>query len=105
MFQQRVWTRLLNFISIKRNFNGFLLWVELHVNRANVINTLRSLSWAPVYINAGNIELERGDVIKVNCSRRLSRNLVNPDYFFDISLMKSGIVKENIVIKSYHTLE
>lgn len=62
--------------SIRRDaqFTGFLLWVELAVDKDNVINTLTGVSWAPVYIEAGDVSLKKGDVIHLDCSRQWTKS-------------------------------
>lgn len=63
------------------NFDGFLLWIKLHVDADHVIDSLSSQSvWAPVFLKTKCIPVAKGDVIQAVCKRTLSDNQVNPDY-------------------------
>lgn len=84
-------------------FDGFLLWVCLHVDKDNVIDTFRNISWTPVYLKTQERDFMKGDILKVDCMRKLSRNQINPDYFFDCTVERNGLKIENFRIESYHS--
>lgn len=97
-------TRTVEFkIAEECRFDGLLLWVNLFVDQDNVIDTFKSASWAPVYLKAGNFKLKKDDIIKVECVRRLSKNLINPDYFFYGTIFRGENELEKFSIESYYT--
>jgi predicted RNA methylase len=84
-------------------FDGFLLWVSLHVDKNNVIDTLEGASsWAPAYFKAPEMEFKKDDVLKVNCIRKLSHNQINPDYLLECSLFRGCKEIESFKIESYY---
>lgn len=85
-------------------FDGLLLLVKLYVDENNIINTLESTSWAPVYLKADRFNLQKGDILKVDCIRSLSRNRVNPDYFFKGTVLRKNQEKGSFYIESYYTI-
>lgn len=84
-------------------FDGLLLWIDLYVDENSVINAFDSVSWPPVYLNAGKKHLKENDVIKIDCARKLSKNLLNPDYFFAGSIFRHGRAIDSFNIDSYYT--
>ena len=87
-------------ISEDRRFNGFLLWVSLHVDKDNIINTFRNMSWAPVYLRALEIDLKKNDILKVDCARKLGSSQINPDYSLDCVLVREGAEIQRFKIDS-----
>lgn len=90
-------------ISQDCQFDGLLLWVNLFVDENNVINTFKSASWAPVYLRVEKIHLKKRDILKVDCSRKLSKNQINPDYFFNGTIFRDSHEISSFNIKSYYT--
>jgi predicted RNA methylase len=91
-------------ISDDSKFDGFLFWVNLHVNKNNVIDTLDGASsWAPAYLKAPEMRLEKGDILTVNCIRKLSQNRINPDYFLECSLVRNDKEIESFKVESYYS--
>jgi len=84
-------------------FDGLLLWVNLYVDESNVIDTFKSMSWAPVFLRANSLDLKQGDILKVDCVRTLSRNRINPDYFFKGAVLRKNNEKDVFHIESYYT--
>jgi predicted RNA methylase len=85
-------------------FDGFLLWVNLYVDEDNVIDTFKSASWAPVFLKIdGETGLFKGDVMKVECLRKLSRNNINPDYFIRGQILRENQTIKTFKIDSYYT--
>ena len=70
-------------------FDGFLFWVNLYVDKNNLIDTFEGASsWAPAYLKAPEMKLKKNDVLKANCIRKLNRNRINPDYFLECTLTR-----------------
>lgn len=86
-------------------FDGLLLWVNLYVDKSNIIDTFRSASWAPVYLKAQEFEMHKGDAIQLDCIRNLSRNQINPDYFFRGRILRGNQEIKDFHIESYYTTE
>ena len=87
-------------ISDDCKFDGFLLWVSLHVDEDNIINTFRNISWAPIYLKAPEADFQKDDVLKVECVRKLSGNQINPDYFLNCTLIREGAEIQQFNIES-----
>jgi len=63
--------------------DGFLLWLELHTIKGEVIDILKdSDSWLPIYfpVFQPGLYVEAGDIVEAVCSGWLSDNGLNPDY-------------------------
>jgi len=91
------------FINKDCSFDGFLLWVCLYVDKDNIINTFRNISWAPVYLESRKMDFKKGDILKVDCIRKLSQNQINPDYFLEYIVIRDGEKIENFRIESYYS--
>jgi predicted RNA methylase len=59
---------------------GFVLWIELHVDADNIVNSWQGSSWAPVFLAMSPVSVEPGDAITVNISRFVRRPGENPSY-------------------------
>jgi hypothetical protein len=90
------------YIAEDSKFDGFLFWVNLYVDKDNLVDTLEgsASSWAPAYLKAPEMKLEKHDVLKVNCIRKLSRNQINPDYFLNCILTRGEREIEQFKIES-----
>ncbi len=79
-------------ISSEGTFHGFLLWINLYVDSATMINALKdATNWATIYIpNQGATQVRSGDVIQIDGTVRLSKNGINPDY-----IIKGGVFRNN----------
>jgi type I protein arginine methyltransferase len=60
--------------------NGFVLWVQLHVDDQNIVDTWSGTSWAPVFLDAQAFDVRRDDEIAVECRIEVSANGINPNY-------------------------
>jgi predicted RNA methylase len=75
-------------IEKSSNFDGLILWINLYFDSETVLDALDSkICWSPVYIPMKPFALQKGDVIEVRCVSKISKNVYNPDYFFE-SLVK-----------------
>ena len=64
-------------------FHGFLIWLVLAIDEANVLDILKSPhSWLPVFlpVSVEGIRVSRGDLLEAEITRSLSANGINPDY-------------------------
>lgn len=84
-------------------FDGLLLWIDLYVDGNNGINAFDSVSWPPVYLSAGKRILKKGDSVRIVCARKLSKNRLNPDYFFIGNIFRHGCAIDSFNINSYYT--
>jgi amino acid adenylation domain-containing protein/non-ribosomal peptide synthase protein (TIGR01720 family) len=73
--------------------DGFLVWLTLHTVEDEIIDILENEHcWLPVFIPVfyPGIEVLKGDTIKAECIRTLSKNKINPDY-----KIKGVLIREN----------
>ncbi|MGO8856895.1 MAG: hypothetical protein ACLQO1_14460 [Steroidobacteraceae bacterium] len=82
--------------------NGFILWVHVHVDERNLINTWRGTSWAPVFLQTGAFPIECGDVIEVESTIDLGLNGINPDYGISGTLYRRKAAIHSFAIHSPH---
>lgn len=64
-------------------FNGFLVWLNLHVDDENTIDIMQlTASWLPVYfpISVPGIAVTEGDVIEATISRSLCGDGLHPEF-------------------------
>lgn len=61
-------------------FDGFVLWIELHVDDVNVISSWRGSSWAPVFLSSQRCAVKLGDVIQVDITSFVHHEGENPSY-------------------------
>jgi acyl transferase domain-containing protein/acyl-CoA synthetase (AMP-forming)/AMP-acid ligase II/ubiquinone/menaquinone biosynthesis C-methylase UbiE/acyl carrier protein len=70
-------------IKRKSRLDGFLLWLNLHTIRGEVIDILdKTGSWIPIYfpVFEPGVVVSEGNTIQVICSYALCDNQINPDY-------------------------
>ncbi|MGD2088774.1 MAG: condensation domain-containing protein [Candidatus Aminicenantes bacterium] len=73
--------------------DGFLVWLTLHTVEDEIIDILENEHcWLPVFVPVfyPGIEVSKGDTIKAECIRTLSKNKINPDY-----KIKGVLIREN----------
>jgi type I protein arginine methyltransferase len=67
---------------------GFVLWVRLHVDEHNIVDTWSGTSWAPVFLDAAPFAVRCDDELLVECRIELSANGVNPNYELACALQR-----------------
>ena len=73
--------------------DGFLVWLNLHTVRGEVIDILDGrYSWFPVYFPVFHpgLDVSEGDIIEAVCRGSLSSNGVNPDYSVEGRLLRKN---------------
>lgn len=91
------------FIEKDGFFDGLLLWIQLFVDSDNVINSLIESHWGPVFFRCDCFSIKAGDFIIVHSERKVSKNKINPDYFFKISVERNRETVYNCSINSYYS--
>lgn len=84
---------------------GFLVWLQLHIDLNSFVDILESPdSWLPIYIpiDPKNINLKVDDRLYLNISRKLSKNLINPDFIISGCVKRSGKKIHNFNCSSLH---
>ncbi len=79
---------------------GFVLWVRLHVDDDNIVDTWSGTSWAPVFLDAEPFEVRCGDQLDVECRIELSANGVNPNYELACTLRRDQRQVHQLTISS-----
>jgi len=92
-------------IKRKSRLDGFLLWLNLHTIRGEVIDILeKTASWIPIYfpVFEQGVVVSEGETIQVICSYTLCDNQINPDYRIKGRVARDN--GENVVFDygSYH---
>ncbi len=87
--------------------DGFLLWLNLEIDVDILIDTLEQKTcWIPIYfpVFEERIYVKENDVIYLKCSRILSENKLNPDYYIEgkISRVEADDIIFNYVSKHYN---
>lgn len=80
--------------------NGFVLWVELHVDDQNIVDTWSGTSWAPVFLDAQAFDVRRDDEIAVECRIEVSANGINPNYELACTVRRNQRQLHHITISS-----
>ena len=74
---------------------GLLLWINLYVDKNNVLNAFNNTThWPSVYIPIKPCNLQKGDNIRVNCCSTFDSSQFNPDYYFEVLI--NGKQHDNI---------
>jgi predicted RNA methylase len=68
--------------------DGFVLWVKLHVDDDNVIETWSGTTWTPIFLDAAPFDVRRDDQLVVECRIELSENGINPNYELGCALWR-----------------
>lgn len=69
------------------SLDGFLFWINLHVDQATSISSWRQTSWAPILIPVPGPRVDPGDKVHVSAVRKLGQNQMNPDYYFNCNVV------------------
>jgi amino acid adenylation domain-containing protein len=75
------------------SFTGFLVWLELFVDREEVLDVLdHQTSWLPIYfpVSLSGVTVAVGDRFTGTVTRTLSANGMNPDYAVHGVLLRRG---------------
>ena len=86
-------------------FSGFLVWLELFVDREEVIDVLdHQESWLPVYfpLFRSDISVQAGDRFEGTVTRTLSSNGLNPDYLIKGNLYRRDLAPLCVVYEAPH---
>ncbi|MYM84903.1 amino acid adenylation domain-containing protein [Duganella sp. FT50W] len=86
-------------------FDGFLLWMVLHLDQDEVIDILdHTYAWFPTYLPVFDpgVAVQAGDQLQLRCWSRISDNGVNPDYFVKGTLVRDGLVLQQFEHASLH---
>jgi amino acid adenylation domain-containing protein/non-ribosomal peptide synthase protein (TIGR01720 family) len=84
---------------------GFLVWLQLHIDSISSVDILENPdSWLPVYIpiDTKNINLMIDDRLHLYIVRKLSKNLINPDFNISGFVDRDGQKIYNINCNSLH---
>jgi len=84
---------------------GFLVWLQLHIDSISSFDILENPdSWLPVYIpiDPKNIKLNIGDQLHLNIQRKLTKNLLNPDFIISGFIERDGEKIQKINCNSLH---
>jgi protein arginine N-methyltransferase 1 len=81
-------------------FDGFVLWIELHVDDRNRIDAWRGSSWAPVFLAATPCSVEAGDIVQVDVASFVHHEGENPSYRIYGEIVRAGIHIAPISINS-----
>lgn len=94
-------TRTITFRSSRNAVcGGFVLWVHLHVDDHNIVDTWAGTSWAPVFLDAEPFEVRRDDQLDVECRIELSANGINPNYELACTLWRDQKQIHQLTISS-----
>jgi len=78
-------------VTKKGNIDGLLLWINLLTHKeGKVIDSLnQQTAWEVVYIPLFDspYPLEIGDQVNILATRELSKNKINPNYFFNVAIL------------------
>lgn len=83
-------------------FDGFVLWIELHVDDRNVVNAWRGSSWAPVFLASERSPVSVGDVIQVDVASFVHGEGENPSYRIYGEIIRAGRHLAPISLTSYY---
>ena len=83
-------------------FDGFVLWIELHVDEGNVINAWRGSSWAPVFLATTPCAVVAGDVLEVDIASFVHHEGENPSYRIYGEVIRAGRHLAPISVLSYY---
>lgn len=83
--------------------DGFLLWVELHLDDQNIINTFRGTRWAPVFLHTMPFDFQAGDTLILGCEVSPSQDHIHPDYRIQGQLMRQDCIVHQFDIHSPYT--
>ena len=92
-------------INKASSLTGFLVWLQLHIDSISSVDILENPdSWLPVYIpiDPNNIKLNIDDQLHLNIKRKLSKNLLNPDFIISGFIERDGEKIQNINCNSLH---
>lgn len=92
-------------INKTSSLTGFLVWLQLHIDSISSVDILENPdSWLPVYIPIvpNNIKLNIDDQLHLNIRRKLSINLLNPDFIISGFIKRDGEKIQNINCNSLH---
>ncbi|AOH85630.1 hypothetical protein AWL63_18485 [Sphingomonas panacis] len=82
---------------------GFVLWIELHVDADNIVSSWQGSSWAPVFLAMPPVMVAPGDSIAVNLSRFVKRPGENPSYEIIGNIYRGGRRTGSVEILSHYT--
>ena len=89
-------------IASECRFDGFLLWLHLHVDEEAVIDTFSRSVWGAIYMPGEPQRLSAGDCLDIRSTVRVSGNGINPDYGIECTVRRRGQQPHTFYIDSRH---